>query len=392
MNSLSFSKEDIDSRLLELVKESPAEGLPISQADADTRPSLPPYVDAVREQAVRSCQGGKRLRAQLLGAVAQACGLSADLMPSALDLACALEIFQTAALVHDDIIDDSDTRRGAPSAHRALANETGPEENLEKNSENNSEEKNHIGIGLGIMLGDILATLSVDVAHRSSRQFPQSYALLEAFLDMHRQVEKGQIMDLAMESLPLTDPDLIEDQAKQTYWWKTSSYTTIAPLRLALIACGYDPHTASSIAHQVGTPLGLAFQLNDDVIDIISLTSGKPLGGDIIEGKRTVLLADTLRSCSQEQKTLLLRIYSSGRPQPDAVQDVISLMQSCGAIDKSRHRIALLNHQAKSILIRQLEAAEEEGQRGREFHHGFSPDAEDMNHLLQIMDSFCSTV
>ena len=108
------------------------------------------------QQAVTSSEGGKRLRALLtldaFRAFAPQDVAERD-MDAVLDLACAIEVFQTGALVHDDIIDDSDLRRGKPSAHRAFSTGTHSEA---------------IGHGLGIMLGDMLATASVDIADKAA--------------------------------------------------------------------------------------------------------------------------------------------------------------------------------------------------------------------------------
>ena len=110
----------------------------------------------VAKQAVTSSEGGKRLRS-LLTLDSFRAFASEDVrerdFDALLDLACAVEVFQTGALVHDDIIDDSDLRRGKPSAHRAFSTGTHSEA---------------IGHGLGIMLGDMLATASVDIADKAA--------------------------------------------------------------------------------------------------------------------------------------------------------------------------------------------------------------------------------
>ena len=164
-------------------------------ADDAVASSCKDVADAVARQAVTSSEGGKRLRALLtldsFRAFAADAAKEAD-FDAVLDLACAVEVFQTAALVHDDIIDDSDLRRGRPSAHRALASGT---------------HSDAIGRGLGIMLGDMLATSSVDIANRAARRLSRSDDVVGAFRTMHREVEIGQVLDLAVEWIPLDDPE-----------------------------------------------------------------------------------------------------------------------------------------------------------------------------------------
>ena len=297
---------------------------------------------AVRDQGASSSSGGKRLRALLAIATWQATHTnddhasddSADHTPPAaqdppqamVDLACAIEIFQTAALIHDDIIDGSDLRRGQPSAHRSLAHTSGDAT---------------IGDGLGLMLGDILATCSIDTTTKAARSLVHSTAITQAFLAMQREVEIGQVLDLAVELTPLDQPEHLIDDALNVFRFKTASYTTIAPIRLALLASGLNPASASRLAEHIGTPLGLAFQLCDDLLDVTgsSKNTGKPVGGDIREGKRTVLLADALLMASQSDRNELIRIFSQQRRDGRDVARVIELFDNTGAIDHSRQRI-----------------------------------------------------
>mgnify|MGYP000573928444 CR=1 FL=1 len=210
-----------------------------------------------------------------------------------IDLACAIEVFQTAALVHDDIIDESDLRRGKPSAHHALEQ---------------AVHSGAIGRGLGLMLGDILATACIEITRRSASRLPNTDALNEAFLTMQREVEIGQVLDLAVEMTPLSNPEALANASLNVFRWKTASYTTIAPLLLALLAAGESPDQARHCALAVGRPLGLAFQLADDLLDVVgsSRNTGKPIGGDIREGKRTVLLADALSAADTADKPIWL--------------------------------------------------------------------------------------
>ena len=228
----------------------------------------------VARQALVSSEGGKRLRALLALHAFDATDpqghddddAHARRRDAVLDLACAIEVFQTAALVHDDIIDDSDLRRGKPAAHKALGT---------------TSHSASLGRGLGIMLGDLLAT---------------------------------------------------------------ASYTTIAPLEFALLASGRDPRRAHADAMAIGLPLGQAFQLADDLLDVIgsSRSTGKPVGGDIREGKRTVLLADAISGADQRQRRTLIDMFSSQSRGDDDVRRCIELFEGTGAIDRSRRRIRAL--------------------------------------------------
>ena len=202
----------------------------------------------VAKQAVTSSEGGKRLRA-LLTLDSFRAFASEDVrerdFDALLDLACAVEVFQTGALVHDDIIDDSDLRRGKPSAHRAFSTGTHSEA---------------IGHGLGIMLGDMLATASVDIADKAASKLTHGSDVVAALLNMHREVEVGQVLDLAVELNPLDDPDELVEASLNVFRWKTASYTTIAPLEFGMLAAGIGKDDArkqalgSRLASWIGLP------------------------------------------------------------------------------------------------------------------------------------------
>ncbi|PJM77120.1 polyprenyl synthetase family protein [Bifidobacterium felsineum] len=325
----------IEPRISKLVRE-----LTDAPSTGKVANALKPVMAEVVDQAVTSSQGGKRLRALLsldaFGLLAPA-QYAESRREAMLDLACAIEVFQTAALVHDDIIDESDLRRGKPSAHRAL----------EATVHNAS-----IGRGLGLMLGDILATACIEIARRAAKQLNNGDAIVEAFLTMQREVEIGQVLDLGVEMTPLNDPQALAEASLNVFRWKTASYTTIAPLLFALLAAGTEPATAKQQALAVGEPLGLAFQLADDLLDVIgsSRNTGKPVGGDIREGKRTVLLADALQSANADEQRELRGMFEAPHRDEQQVMRAIALFESTGAIDRSRERITALWRQSQTAI------------------------------------------
>lgn len=323
--------QHIETRIRELVRQYVGLG-----ARHGVPAALEPVMDMVVDQAAASSEGGKRLRALL---TMDTYAIMAPLAPgepyseqeqraqagAVLDLACAIEVFQTAALVHDDIIDDSDMRRGKPSAHRALAART----------------NESIGMGLGLMLGDLLATACVAIMDASASALPHAQDVRAAFIAMHHDVEIGQVLDLAIERMPLDDPDALRGASAEVFRWKTASYTTIAPLHLAFLSAGMNQADAAHHAEAIGLPLGVAFQLADDLLDVVGSSSatGKPVGGDIREGKRTVLLADALADASSADAARLRTLYAAPSRTDAQVREVIALFERTGAIAASQARI-----------------------------------------------------
>jgi geranylgeranyl diphosphate synthase type I len=328
------NRSDIDDRITHLTRELHITTVTGQNTKESSHANA--VLAMIEHQALASNAGGKRLRALLaLTAFDAVSNARTDNQPSRanmsamLDLACAIEIYQTSALVHDDIIDDADMRRGLPSAHIALGNDIADMA---------------AGKGLALMLGNILATASADIANRASLLLADGNALMQTFLAMQHAVEIGQIMDISLEKTPLDDPRRLSQAAMRVFRWKTASYTTIAPLELGFLAAGRQKTQAHDDAIHIGLPLGVAFQLADDLIDITetAATSGKPMGGDIIEGKRTVILSDALAETHGAERQRLIEIYTSPKRNALDVADAIALFHSSGAVTCSYHRIESL--------------------------------------------------
>ncbi|MEE8738762.1 MAG: polyprenyl synthetase family protein [Bifidobacterium sp.] len=334
-----------DRRTIETCITALVRGYVRVPSDMGLPTSCEELLHTVGDQAVSSNAGGKRLRALLALAAYDAAlatrGDGAGHEPMTrermTELACAIEIFQTSALVHDDIIDDSDLRRGKPSAHKALATICADD---------------GVGQSLGILLGDLLATASIDAASgavEGSRHGPQ---ILRAFLDMQRNVDVGQVLDLSVELMPLDDPNLLERASLGVFRWKTASYTTIAPLELGFLCAGWSREQAGIHARAIGLPLGVAFQIEDDLLDAVgsSTGTGKPVGGDIREGKRTVLLADALSLSDDRDRRTLRSIFESDHRSDEDVTQVVAIFRRSGAVAQSEERIARLRRESATAL------------------------------------------
>lgn len=202
------------------------------------------------------------------------------------------------------------------------------------------------------MLGDMLATASVDIANKAACRLGSGSSVVSAFLNMHREVEIGQVLDLAVELNTLDDPEELASASLNVFRWKTASYTTIAPLEFGMLAAGLAPADARRLALAIGLPLGLAFQLADDLLDVIgsSRNTGKPVGGDIREGKRTVLLADAIEAAGDVERRELIDMWEAESRDEAHVRRAIALFESTGAIARSKERIAGLWLESKAAI------------------------------------------
>ncbi len=201
--------------------------------------------------------------------------------PQILHAAAALELLHASALVHDDVMDGSDTRRGRPSLHRLFA--------ARHAAQHWRGSPESFGAGAAILMGDLLLSWTDGMYHASG--LPDS-ALRQgqAVLDLMRtEVIAGQYLDLLGQAAG----NGTVESALRVVRYKTAKYTIERPLHLGAALAGFPGGPVPSAFTAYGLPLGVAFQLRDDILGVFGdpAETGKPAGDDVREGKRTVLLA-----------------------------------------------------------------------------------------------------
>lgn len=288
------------------------------------------FVDA----AIRALQGGKRLRARFLHAgwraVAEAGGGRADVPGAVIGTAAALEVFHVAALVHDDLIDNSDTRRGRPAAHRLLE--------AEHRDRGWRGDAAMFGRSAAILLGDLLLSWSDDLfedglaAARAGDAAPAR----AVYARMRRDVTVGQYLDVAEESAWATSPDDEHAaRALRVARYKSARYSVQQPLLIGAALAGADAEQTAALA-AFGEPLGLAFQLRDDVLGVFGDESvtGKPAGGDLREGKRTVLIALTREGLPVGGRRVVDELLGDPGLDADQIATLQRTVVDTGALDR----------------------------------------------------------
>lgn len=288
--------------------------------------------------------GGKRLRPAFCVAGWRAAGADpAD--PRVDPAAAALELLQASALVHDDLIDASLTRRGRPAAHRAFAGQHDDSGWL--------GDPGRFGAGAAVLLGDLLLGWAHELL-RSTDLDPRRVARGAACFDAATtEVVAGQYLDLVAQAAGSTDDPAAEDVALRVVRWKAASYTVVRPLQLgAALAGGDDALLAGLEAY--GTPVGVAFQLRDDVLGVFGDPehTGKPAGDDLREGKRTVLLARTAGLADPAGRALLDRLVGDPDLDAEGLRRVRDLITGCGALAGLERTIVDLEADALAALDR----------------------------------------
>lgn len=292
---------------------------------------LPPFQNKIIDQARNlTLRGGKRLRAVMI-----LCGFelfnknpadSAALKNDALiDAACAMELMQTYLLIHDDIMDNDNTRRGGPSVHAAL-----------EKTYNDPQ----TGINLGILAGDLACALKEKVLCELPTDQAQKQTVQQIFSEMHIEVILGQTLDILANATP-------EEICQR----KTASYTTCGPLGIGA-ALGGAKHCDQAQLAQISIPLGLAFQLQDDLIGVFGdkKNTGKPIGTDLVEGKQTFLTQQALLMATDSQRLAIKAVLNNAAANSNAITEATQALIDCGAKRICEHKITALVQQAFETL------------------------------------------
>lgn len=287
-------------------------------------PDVVPF-DAFARQFLN---GGKRFRAlcTILGFRIHGASVTSNVI----DMASALEIFHAAALVHDDIMDNSDTRRGQPSAHRAFESV--------HSSASWAGDPASFGVNSALLFGDLLLAYSdelvnsaLDDADRDTRLRTRS-----EFDRMRREVTMGQYLDIVEErAWPRVDSADALDRAGRVVVYKSAKYSIEAPLLIGAVLGGASERDVDTL-RAFGLPLGFAFQLRDDVLGVFGdpAVTGKPAGDDIREGKRTVLIALAMSRVGASEQRLLNELLGDRTLSAEQVRVVQNTLESCGARDE----------------------------------------------------------
>jgi geranylgeranyl diphosphate synthase, type I len=301
--------------------------------------SAAPLVEAIAGLV----RGGKRLRAVLAWWGWQGAGGVAE-DHRIVEAAVGLELFQAAALIHDDILDRSDTRRGAPSIHRAFA--------TRHRQSGWRQDPEHFGTSAAILTGDLCLSMSEEVFAHAADSTGSPGASRSMFNRMRFEVMAGQYLDVLDEvEVPGQDPAEALARARTVLRYKSARYSVVHPLNLGGALA--DPDGAPLAHYEAfSLPLGEAFQLQDDLLGVFGDpgVTGKPAGDDLREGKRTELVAHALSLLAPDQVSELEGSLGDPDLTPEAVARLQVLLDECGARGRVEDEVSTLGDQALSAL------------------------------------------
>jgi geranylgeranyl diphosphate synthase type I len=281
--------------------------------------------------------GGKRLRpAFAYWGYRGAGGMDSDAVVATL---AALELVQASALIHDDVMDCSDTRRGEPAVHRRFA-----ARHREHGWHGDGEA---FGSAAAILLGDLCLVWSDELLHAGGLE-PGTLARARPVFDLMRtEVTVGQYLDVLTQATG----DTSVERAGKVARYKSAKYTVERPLLLGAALAGAPPEVTAAYS-AYGLPLGEAFQLRDDVLGVFGdpAHTGKPAGDDLREGKRTYLVAAAFDAAGPAERAELSGRLGDPALDSAGVRRLRDIIIGTGALGRAEKRIAELTSTALAAL------------------------------------------
>lgn len=287
--------------------------------------------------------GGKRLRPLFAYCGYLAAGGEDD--DSIITAVASLELLQACALIHDDLIDGSDTRRGKPSIHRRF-------ETIHQTEELSGSATSY-GASSAILLGDLALVWSDQMLHRSGITDAALLCSLSVHDEMRVELMAGQFLDIHEQALGTASVARSLKVAR----YKSGKYTIERPLHFGASLAIADPHvrqTYVDIYSEFGLPLGEAFQLRDDLLGVFGdpVTTGKPAGDDLREGKRTVLMAMTYDRADAKQETIIAKYFADPNLDHVGIDSLRTVIADTGAREHVEELIEKLTLTALDALSR----------------------------------------
>lgn len=319
----------VDARLSEFLDAARARFAEIS-----------PVAERLLDPIARFASGGKRVRGMLLWWGYELAG--GEDRAAIASAAASVELLHAAALIHDDIIDASETRRGAPAVHAEFRDN--------HRARGFAGDAELYGTGVGIVAGDLCLSLSEEVF--SSTGFTQTPAVIAARDDLRRDVMVGQFFDIEIQAAPVAASELA-DRADEVLVYKSAKYTVEQPLLVGAALAEASDELSAALS-DFGIHLGRAFQLRDDELGVFGdpALTGKPVGDDFVQGKRTVLVADVLTRVDSDRAAWFSDRLDDPTVSAAEVEEMVALTRSSGARDAFENRIVAAGDDALAALRR----------------------------------------
>lgn len=300
----------------------------IAEASAGVQrlePGFATGVDALTEFLLR---GGKRLRPTFAWWGWRGSGGDAADADGVLRAVASLELVQACALIHDDLIDSSDSRRGRPTVHVAFADL--------HTAQRWSGRPASFGLAAAVLIGDLALAWADDMFGSAPLPAARRDAARAVWRAMRTEVLAGQFLDVRTQARGDASPEA----ALRVSQLKTAAYTVERPLHLGAVLAGASERQVAPL-REFGRDLGIAFQLRDDLLGVFGDPSvtGKPAGDDLRGGKRTLLVAVGLARAGTAQREVVERALGNPLLSEKDVAEVRTILVDVGAVTAVEERI-----------------------------------------------------
>lgn len=327
LRSLDVVKGEVEGHLETFLRDKTAEATRIS----------PGAEELIRVLSEFTLRGGKRLRAGLVY-YGHRCFSGRD-TEAVWKVAMCLELVQSFLLIHDDVIDEDDTRRGGCTVHRHYSD-------LHRERYHRRNPK-HFGESMAILCGDLALTLANEIIGRLVLDAPVRGALLDRMHRMVSHVIYGECMDVLSE----VEAEVSERDILGIGMLKTASYTVEGPLHMGALLGGAGSEDLERLSGYA-IPLGKAFQVQDDILGLFGDAAklGKPVGSDIREGKKTLLILKALQKADPDQRAFLDRMLGNKDVAEEQVEEIRRLVVETGALDACKEMARKLVEDSRRAL------------------------------------------
>jgi geranylgeranyl diphosphate synthase type I len=296
----------------------------------------PSSVEMVKLLKEYNLRAGKRIRAAMVY-YGYRC-FSNKNTGQILKVSMCIELVQSCLLIHDDIIDNSDIRRGSLALHKVY----------EKISNKRYKNKNapHFGVSMAIIAGDILAAFANEILTKINIKEKYKSDAVRELNNVICTVIYGQVLDILSELEPVTKKDL-----SLIHRLKTASYTVEGPLHIGALLAGANKKQLQLLSNY-GIPLGKAFQIQDDILGLFGdeKKTGKPADSDLKEGKKTLLILKALEKANKQQKEIIKKALGNKNLEKKQLEDVRKIVTETGSLEYSQKLARKLINQAKSVI------------------------------------------
>lgn len=298
-----------------------------------------PFLNDLALHTPKILAGGKRLRPYLAYIGYLAGGGNGAKTERIFTLGMSLEFFHAFCLIHDDVIDKAQLRRGVPTLEDYSLSAL--------RSQHRHGDLAHIARGQAILLGDLLHAYSLELLVETVQASGVAAEVMSEFYSMVDEVIAGQMIDVDTMTRTEHDADLLE----RKMYLKTASYSFVRPFTLGLRLAGALDTRLYTDAERIGRLIGTAFQLQDDVLDIVGTNEelGKSVLSDIRDGQQTLLTAFVAKHGNEQAQKLLRSVMEDGATESQVLQ-LRDEMRLNGAVAATEMRIFELLRDAEKAI------------------------------------------